>query len=143
MTEKPGWEEIEGLYHELADLSPAERAARLAQVCAALREEVESLLAADLAEGFPAVPPLHIAADLLEAHPGGLTLGDSVGSYTVQSLISVGGLSSPTDGARDLNGPLPDNGAKCWAIDPFHRDVKTFRRISGFIYRNDIGMAQH
>jgi serine/threonine protein kinase len=92
MNEKPAWEEIERLYHEVADLSPAEQAASLAHVSTAVREEVVSLLAADLADGFPTVPPLHIAAELLEAQPGRLTAGDSVGDYTVESLISVGGM---------------------------------------------------
>jgi serine/threonine-protein kinase len=103
MNEKPGWEEIERLYHEVADLSPSERAALLAQVSTTLREEVLSLLAADSAEGFPTVPPLHIAADLLGAHPGGLAAGDSVGGYTVESLISVGGMGEVYL-ARDVSG---------------------------------------
>ena len=103
MNEMPGWEEIERLYHEVADLSPEERAASLDQVSTALREEVVSLLAADSAEGFSTVPPPHITAELLEAQPGGLTAGDSVGDYTVESLISVGGMGEVYL-ARDASG---------------------------------------
>jgi len=92
MTEKPAWQEIERLYHDVADLAPAERADSLALVAAPLREEVLSLLAADLIEGFPEVPPHLVVADLLEAHLGGLPPGNSVAGYTIDSLISVGGM---------------------------------------------------
>jgi serine/threonine-protein kinase len=102
MNEKPAWEEIERLYHEVADLTPAEQAASLARVSTAVREEVVSLLAADLADGFLPVPPLSIAADLLDAQAGRLVAGDIVGNYTVTSLISAGGMGEVYL-ARDAN----------------------------------------
>jgi serine/threonine protein kinase len=92
MNQQPAWEEIERLYHEAVNTPERERKALLAGVSPALREEVESLLEADSSDDFPLAPPVHIAADLLEAEPGALVSGDRVGDYEVESLISVGGM---------------------------------------------------
>jgi serine/threonine protein kinase len=92
MNQQPAWEDIERLYYEALNLPEAERKALLAGVSPALREEVASLLEADSSDGFQAAPPVHVAADLLEADPGALTAGERVADYEVQSLISVGGM---------------------------------------------------
>ena len=88
----PAWEEIERLYHEALELPVSERKALLVRVSPALREEVESLLAADSNTGFLGAPPTHIAADLLDGHPSGLAAGQRVAEYEVKSLISIGGM---------------------------------------------------
>jgi serine/threonine protein kinase len=92
MSPGPAWEEIERLYNEALDLPVHERKALLAQVSPALRAEVESLLDADASSGFLTAPPTHIAADLLDGQPGGLTAGQRVAEYEIESLISIGGM---------------------------------------------------
>jgi serine/threonine-protein kinase len=90
------WLEIERIYLMASDLPPENRAAYLDQECAGvpeLREEVESMLAADSAStGFFDAPPSRLAADLLAANPGTLAPGERVGDYQVRSLISIGGM---------------------------------------------------
>ena len=92
MNREAAWEEIERLYNEALDLPVQERKALLAEVNPALREEVESLLEADASTGLLTTPPTHIAADLLDGQPGGLTAGQRVADYEVESLISIGGM---------------------------------------------------
>jgi serine/threonine protein kinase len=92
MNPEPAWEEIERLYNEALDLPVHERKALLAQASPALQAEVESLLDADASSGFLTAPPTHIAADLLDGQPGGLTAGQRVADYEVESLISIGGM---------------------------------------------------
>ena len=92
MSSAPSWEDIERLYHEVLELPVSEREALLTAVDPALREEVESLLEADSSEELLSSPPASIAADLLDAHPGGLTAGERVADYQVESLISIGGM---------------------------------------------------
>ena len=57
-----------------------------------MREEVESLLAADSSDELRGAPPVHLAADLLNGQPGGLAAGHPVGNYRVESLIGIGGM---------------------------------------------------
>jgi serine/threonine protein kinase len=92
MNREAAWDEIERLYNEALDLPVQERKALLAEVNPALREEVESLLEADASTGLLTTPPTHIAADLLDGQPGGLTAGQRVADYEVESLISIGGM---------------------------------------------------
>jgi serine/threonine protein kinase len=91
MNAKADWQEIERLFHEAIDLPMPERSALLASASEPLRAEVESLLKADDGALF-AAPPTHLAADLLEAQPGALAAGESVGRYEVESLVMVGGM---------------------------------------------------
>jgi eukaryotic-like serine/threonine-protein kinase len=86
------WEEIERLYHEALELPEGERNTLLAPVSTTVRDEVESLLDADCKAGFPAAPPSHVVADLLDGRPGGLAPGQRVADYEVESLISIGGM---------------------------------------------------
>jgi serine/threonine protein kinase len=91
MNHLPAWEDVERLYHEVLDSPLCDREALLARVEPALREEVESLLEADSSSALRE-PPIHLAADLVEAQPGGLTAGQRVGPYEVESMISIGGM---------------------------------------------------
>ena len=91
MNGKADWEEIERLFHEAIDLPLEERLCLLASASEPVRAEVESLLKADDGVFFPA-PPAHLAADLLEGQPGALAVGESVGKYMVESLVTVGGM---------------------------------------------------
>jgi serine/threonine protein kinase len=97
------WKEIERLYHEALELPGCERTALLAQASPAVRREVESLLEADSSAGLLAAPPTHIAADLLDGQPGGLTAGQRVADYEVESLVSIGGMGEVYR-ARDTAG---------------------------------------
>jgi serine/threonine protein kinase len=86
------WDEIERWYNEALDLPVHERAALLARASPAVREEVESLLEADSSAGLLSAPPIHLAADLLNAQPNGLAAGRRVADYEVESLIGIGGM---------------------------------------------------
>lgn len=92
MNTVPAWEDIERLYYEALEASASERKVLLGRAEPALRAEVESLLRADSQTGLLTTPPTHLAADLLDGHPGGLAAGERVGDYEVQSLISIGGM---------------------------------------------------
>lgn len=91
MNAQADWEEIERLFHETVDLPVQERDTLLASASATVRAEVESLLKTNDNELF-AVPPAHLVADLLECQPGTLTVGQSVGKYEIDSLITTGGM---------------------------------------------------
>jgi serine/threonine protein kinase len=92
MSPLPAWEDIERLYNQALELPANERKALFAAVSPALREEVESLLEADKSTTLLGSPPVHIAADLLESQPDGLSAGQRVADYEVESLISMGGM---------------------------------------------------
>jgi serine/threonine protein kinase len=92
MNPNASWEEIERLYQEALDLPAHERKALLALASDAVREEVESLLAADSKAELLSAPPVHLAADLLNGQPAGLAAGHRVADYQVESLISIGGM---------------------------------------------------
>jgi eukaryotic-like serine/threonine-protein kinase len=99
----PAWEDVERLYYEALEAPASDRKALLARAEPALRAEVESLLEAGCQTGLLATPPTHLAADLLDGHPGGLAAGERVGNYEVKSLISIGGMGEVYL-ARDLQG---------------------------------------
>lgn len=102
MNAKEDWEEIERLFHEAVDLPLHERTALLAPASEPVRAEVESLLKAEDGAFF-AAPPAHLAANFLEAQPGALAVGESVGQYEVEKLITVGGMGEVYR-ARDAKG---------------------------------------
>ena len=85
------WQEIERLFHAAVDLPVHRRQVLLASASAPVRAEVESLLETDDKASFAAAP-VHLAADLLDQQSGALTLGQMVGEYQVETLISVGGM---------------------------------------------------
>src|SRR6266850_2775941 len=86
--------EIERLFHEARERTPAERDAFLARACAhdsTLRREVESLLAQPPAGVIDA--PLGALVAALVAPPAPrLAPGSSVGPYRIERLLAVGGM---------------------------------------------------
>jgi serine/threonine protein kinase len=93
MSPAARWEEIQRLYHEALELPADERKTFLAPASTTMRDEVETLLAADCQTGLLlAAPPCHIVADLLDSQPSRLAAGQRVADYEVESLISIGGM---------------------------------------------------
>src|SRR3954469_24798958 len=90
------WQQIKEIFHQAIELEPGARASFLARVCAgdaALRKEVESLIAAHEKEGsFIDAPAYEVAAELLADEESDLQAGQAVGSYEIISLLSVGGM---------------------------------------------------
>jgi eukaryotic-like serine/threonine-protein kinase len=91
MNVQADWQEVERLFHEAVELPVHERQQLLASASAPVRAEVESLLKTD-DEAFFIAPPAHLAADLLEQQPGRLNPGQRIGTYEIESLITVGGM---------------------------------------------------
>ena len=92
MSEASRFDRIEELFHAAQALEPAQRVAFLALACgadAALREEIESLLAAD--SGGTAGVRQGLASSVSERGPL-LAAGDSVGPYRIVELIGEGGM---------------------------------------------------
>ena len=103
MSANSPWEEIERLYYQALETPVGERKALLAGADPGVREEVESLLAADANAGMLTTPPIHLAADLVNSQPAGLVPGQRVAHYEVESLISMGGMGEVYR-ARDAAG---------------------------------------
>jgi len=86
--------EIERLFHEARERTPAERNAWLTRACAddpALQREVESLLAQSRA-GLIDGPMGALVAGLVTPPAPRLTPGSSVGPYRIERLLDVGGM---------------------------------------------------
>jgi serine/threonine protein kinase len=86
--------EIEMLFHEARERTPAEREALLARACAddpALRREVESLLGQPPAAMIDA-PVGALVARLVASPAARLVPGSSVGPYHIQRLLDAGGM---------------------------------------------------
>jgi serine/threonine protein kinase/Tol biopolymer transport system component len=86
--------QIESLFHEARERTPAERDAYLARACAddpALRREVESLLAQP-PDGMIDAPVGVLVGELVAPPAPRLAPGSSVGSYRIERLIGVGGM---------------------------------------------------
>ncbi len=100
------WRRIEELFHQAADLVPAERAAFLDRACAGdqgFRHEVESLLAADAPQDRFLQAAVAQAAERLPADPdeGTELIGQRVGRYSIAHLIGKGGMGSVYHAVRD------------------------------------------
>jgi serine/threonine protein kinase/tetratricopeptide (TPR) repeat protein len=103
-VETGGWTRIEELFHQAADLAPAERAAFLNQVCGndeELRRELESLLAADT----PQVRMLQTeAVRQFQANPdeeGSGLIAARIGRYTITDEIGRGGMGAVYGAVRN------------------------------------------
>jgi Tol biopolymer transport system component len=86
--------EIERLFHEARERTPAERDAFLALACAddpTLRREVESLLAQPPA-GVIDAPVVALVAELVAPPAPRLAPGSSIGPYRIERLLAVGGM---------------------------------------------------
>jgi serine/threonine-protein kinase len=96
MTSGERWAAIEPILDELLDLAPEERAARLAELSsgdAALRAEIEVLLAEDQGREGPLDRRLAVAAVLLEDGADLPTAaGKRIGPYRVVSELGRGGM---------------------------------------------------
>ena len=89
------WKKIEDLFHRARELDGAERSRFLAEACrgdAALRDDVESLLAQESAPGFLEAPALEEAARALAEDVEPMKEGRQFGSYTIRSFIEKGGM---------------------------------------------------
>jgi len=87
MISRARWQQIQSLFKEAADSSPAEGEARLAHFCG---DEEDPLLTA-IGEA---------AGSLLEVHRGRL-LGTRISPYRVVSILGYGGMSTVYRGERD------------------------------------------
>src|SRR5438105_1477716 len=89
------WQAIERVYHAALEARGATRTAVLDRACAgdaALREEVESLLAQQpRVSAFMAAPALVVAAAAIVADSTSLT-GAQLGPYSVGDLVGAGGM---------------------------------------------------
>jgi Tol biopolymer transport system component len=86
--------EIERLFHEARERTPAERDAFLARACAddpTVRREVESLLAQPPA-GVIDAPVGALLAELVAPPAPRLAPGSSIGPYRIERLLAVGGM---------------------------------------------------
>ena len=90
------WQLIDRLFHETLNHERDDRGQFLAQACAGdelLRKEVEALLAShENAESFIEAPASALAAELLAKGKTGLGIGDSIGPYTIRSVLGIGGM---------------------------------------------------
>ena len=90
------WQLIDRLFHETLNLERDERSQFLVQACAGdelLRREVEALVAShESADNFIEAPASALAAALLAKGRAGLGVGDSIGPYTIRSVLGIGGM---------------------------------------------------
>ena len=91
------WRRVEELFHRVADLSAAERAAFLVRECAGdekLRADVESLLAHDAASGEIIENAVGQAVEKIPepADTSDQFLGKRVGGYVITELLGKGGM---------------------------------------------------
>ncbi len=88
------WDRIEALFDELIGLSHTDRAARLdrTDIPAAIRAEIESLLAAaDMGGILDAAPP-PLSGPAVDMAYSSLAAGDRIGAFTIERLIGRGGM---------------------------------------------------
>src|SRR4030095_6514653 len=85
--------EIERLFHDLADLSPAEREARFSeeQLSPAIRAEVEALLHFDAADDHSFTEPVAERAQRLVAAAADGSAPSVIGPYRILRVVGYGG----------------------------------------------------
>jgi len=90
------WRQVEDLCHATLACGAEERRAFLAKACQGdegLLREVESLLAQESsAENFMSVPAAVLAGSVGRDQPARTLIGARFGSYTIRSLLGVGGM---------------------------------------------------
>jgi eukaryotic-like serine/threonine-protein kinase len=99
------WEKVEALFHDVLDLPESDRQSFLDRACPQsdpLRAEINSLLEAEApARDQLRAPPARLAADLIDRQPSGLSAGQRIRDYEIESLITMGGMGEVYL-ARDL-----------------------------------------
>jgi len=89
------WQRIKAIFHSAQSIAPAERASFLDEACGAdefIRDEVESLLAADESSGdFLNAPAYEFAAGML-AEEESLLVGQEIGRYRILGVLGEGGM---------------------------------------------------
>lgn len=90
------WQQIKTIFHSAQECAPADRASFLDSACGdddAMREEVESLLAADATnEDFLGTPACELMAGVLADEKTEFVAGQEVGPYTILSSLGDGGM---------------------------------------------------
>ena len=90
------WQQIKQVFNSALEYEPAQRSSFLSSACdedAALRQEVESLLAAHEKDGsFIDSPAYHLSPDFATENPNSLEPGQLVGPYEITSFIGRGGM---------------------------------------------------
>jgi hypothetical protein len=90
------WQKLKNVFNEALERDPAQRAVFLDEACAgdaALREEVESLLASHQdADGFLEEPAYAAARELIESDSGEELVGRKLGPYMVTKKLGHGGM---------------------------------------------------
>ncbi|HVQ36948.1 MAG TPA: protein kinase [Pyrinomonadaceae bacterium] len=90
------WQQINQLFHSALERAAGERAPFLAQACngdESLRLEVESLIGShEQSSSFIEAPAGDLAAEMLSGRETGLHAGQTVGPYTIVSLLGQGGM---------------------------------------------------
>jgi eukaryotic-like serine/threonine-protein kinase len=98
------WQRIKEIFEQAVELEPGARTAFLDAACAAdggLRREVETLLAADAADGsFIEAPAIEAVTDLFPAAPPEAVEGRRVGPYKLLREIGRGGMGAVYLAAR-------------------------------------------
>ena len=89
------WQQVDTIFKSALEREPVERARFLDEACAgdaALREEVESLIAHDETASFMETPASDDAARLLAADETDALVGQTIGSYQILEKIGAGGM---------------------------------------------------
>ncbi|HKE27707.1 MAG TPA: serine/threonine-protein kinase, partial [Bryobacteraceae bacterium] len=88
------WRRVEEIYHEALEHRPESRIAFVIAACGgdpSLRQEVESLLAAEGADALVDQAAMDIAAELLD-DGSPLAPGTELGPYRIENLVGTGGM---------------------------------------------------
>src|SRR5215470_16954378 len=90
------WQRLNDLFESALERASEERPAFLKEACQGdeeLRRAVERLVVADnRVENFIESPAFEVAPELLTTNSAGASVGEWIGHYRVESLISVGGM---------------------------------------------------
>jgi len=90
------WQQIKAIFYSAQECEPADRARFLNRACgddASMRQEVESLLAADETnEDFLGTPAYELMAGVLADKKTEFVAGQEVGPYTILSSLGTGGM---------------------------------------------------